>query len=110
MQQLFGTGILLAARRRTTALPRLEVMGQVLELFPLNAYTTPFSILEHLPARVCLPYGVDDLDCSSAPSARAFWSAKYYRTLSAPGPVIRRFSSRTKIPCTRAPERLTPIT
>ena len=41
-------------------------MGQVLELSPWNAYTTPFSIREHRPARVCLPYGVDDLDCSSA--------------------------------------------
>ena len=35
---------------------------------------------------------------------------KYWFTLSAPGPVMRCFSSRTSIPCTSAPERLTPIT
>ena len=33
---------------------------------------------------------------------------RHWPTLSAPGPVMRRLSSRTSIPCTRAPERLTP--
>ena len=53
MQQLFDTGILLAARQSTTALPCLELVGPVLELCSSNAYTAPFNILEYRPARVC---------------------------------------------------------